>query len=574
MFGLTVADIVVILTYMVGISFVGIWVGRKVKNSEDYIMGGRNYGKIMMIMHSFAASTSTSAIVGVASKTFTVGVSGIWYLWLYLFSTPFFWIIAPIFRRLRALTTGDYFLMRYDKSVEMLYSILGVVMQVLIIGLTLKASGALISGCTQGAVSPTLAIWGITIVFLLYGFVGGLTSTMVTDTIQGILTLIFSFMLLPFVMSSVGGMAGIREKISSPEMLSIVAPNEIGLFFIIVLTFLTLVGNVTLPHIMGICATGTTEHEGRYGFTYGNFIKRVLSIPWTLTALAAVVYFAGRDIKPDDSYGLLAYEFLPGLMPGLMGLFLVTIIASIMAGCNNAMISASSLFVANIYQNYVSKNATQKHYVNAGRVTSIVIVGLGITIAFSLPDVVKGLELTFMVPAFLGIAFWIGFAWRRYTVAGAWASTLGAFFIWWLTVTPFFINFVESLSFSDSLNLIFHRVKNGVTTSEIYLPWVVILFVLGGALIGVIVSLLTKPVEEAKLEHFYGMLRTPVDKPEVLDKPGFLPKGMEFAPRKKLINLPNWELQIPSWYAIKGVIIAFFWVSTLVVALWAIVNYL
>ena len=64
------------------------------------------------------SQTSTrQEAVSVASKTYTNGISGIWYQWLYLFATPFYWLIAPMMRRFRALTTGDIFELRYNKSV-------------------------------------------------------------------------------------------------------------------------------------------------------------------------------------------------------------------------------------------------------------------------------------------------------------------------------------------------------------------------------------------------------------------------------------------------------------------------
>ncbi len=569
MYGLQIIDIAIILLYMAGITFIGIWVGRKVKNNDEYVMGHRQYGKPIMIMHSFAASTSTSAIVGVASKTFTNGASGIWYLWLYLFVTPFFWLIAPIFRRLRALTTGDYFLMRFDKSVELLYSLLGVVMQILIMAVTIKACGALVNGSTNEQIPANLTMIMISIVFVAYGLVGGMTSTMLVDTIQGFLTLIFSFLLIPFVLHEVGGMSGIREKIVDPHtMLSIVAPagSEITLFYIVVLTFLTLVGNNTLPHIMGICATGKTESEGRYGYTYGNLIKRVLTIPWTITALAAVVIFAEQEIKPDNTYGLLASRYLPQFLPGLMGLFLVTVIASIMAGCNNAMLSASSLFISNIYKNYIKKDTDTKHLINAGRVVSIIIVGISLGIAFSFENVTKGLIVTWIVPAFLGIAFWIGWAWRRYNVAGAWASTISALIFWIFTTLPFFINMVASLPFSEKM----HLLHNG----EIHKPWVILFFIFGGAIVGIIVSLFTKPMDEKKLDHFYGLLRTPVDKPEVLSEPGQLPIGMEYAPQNKLFNFKNMEIQKLKPHAIRGFIIALGIILLLIFTFYALLNWL
>jgi len=56
------------------------------------------------------------------------------------------------------------------------------------------------------------------------------------------LTIILSFLLLPFVFQAVGGLSGIRETIQDPKMLSLVVPGKIGLFFVIMYAIQALVG--------------------------------------------------------------------------------------------------------------------------------------------------------------------------------------------------------------------------------------------------------------------------------------------------------------------------------------------
>ena len=56
--------------------------------------------------------THSDTAASVASKTFTDGLSGIWYQWL--FASPFYWLIAPVMRRFSALTTVDVFKARFS----------------------------------------------------------------------------------------------------------------------------------------------------------------------------------------------------------------------------------------------------------------------------------------------------------------------------------------------------------------------------------------------------------------------------------------------------------------------------
>lgn len=77
--GLHIADILVLLVYLVGVTAIGIWAARGIKNISDYFMP-RRFGKTLMMTHSFGTGTHADQAVGVISKTFTNGLSGIRYL--------------------------------------------------------------------------------------------------------------------------------------------------------------------------------------------------------------------------------------------------------------------------------------------------------------------------------------------------------------------------------------------------------------------------------------------------------------------------------------------------------------
>ncbi len=126
MFGLHIADVFVLGLYLVGITAIGIWAARRIKTIADFFMP-RRFGKVMMITHAFGTGTHSDQAVSVASKSFTNGLSGIWYQWLWLFATPFYWLSAPVMRRFRAITTADVFEARFGPSVAMLFAIVGIV---------------------------------------------------------------------------------------------------------------------------------------------------------------------------------------------------------------------------------------------------------------------------------------------------------------------------------------------------------------------------------------------------------------------------------------------------------------
>lgn len=544
--GLHAADCVVLAFYFLCITVIGVVSARKIKSSSDFFMP-RKFGKFMMMMFSFGTGTHSDQAVSVASKSFTNGVSGIWYQWLWLPVTPFYWLIAPLFRRFRAITTANVFEARFNAGVAMLFAVVGMLNLMVNIGVMLKGSGEVIGASTGGLVTANEAMAIMTVMFVIYGVAGGLSAAIITDFIQGVLTIFFSFALLPLIMNAVGGFEGMRTAINNPEMFSLVAPSDIGFFYVAVISFNALVGIVTQPHTMGNCAAGKTEAEGRFGFMGGPLLKRLCTIPWCLIGFAGVVYFAGKEIRPDEVFGAVAGDFLPQVMPGMLGLFLAALIASVMSSCDVFMISSSALFTENIYRR-IRPSKSQKHYVQVGRITSVLAVAGGVYFAYWLPGVVKGLEIFWKISPMIGIAFWLGLFWRRTTAAGAWAATLTSFAVWWLTTQSFFISVMRNLPFAESLKLVIEK----STGTEIYLPWQMICYLACGTGAGILVSLFTKPVAKDKLDNFYALIRTPVKPGENVTAPCTLPVDAVVPEKRNIFPNTNLEIMIPSRTSVIG----------------------
>jgi Na+/proline symporter len=558
MAGLHPVDIAVVAIYLIGITALGVWMARRVKTAGDFFMP-RRFGKAMMITNAFGTGTASDQAVTVASGTFSNGLSGIWWQWIWLPATPFYWLIAPIMRRLRAVTTADAYTLRYDRSVAVLFAFVGILGLAVKIGLMLVGAGALVYATTDGAISSNLAIGMITVMFVLYGTAGGLGAAIVTDFFQGILTILFSVMLLPFILNAVGGLEGIRATINDPAMLELAVPGKIGVFFVVMYAIQALVGIVAQPFIMGVCASGRTEMDGRVGFMVGNIVKRICTMAWCVTALAALAWYMQRDvdlstIKGDHVYGDVARAFLPS---GLLGLFIASLLASVMSSCDAFMISSAGLFTENIYKP-IKPGESERHYLTVGRVASLLVVVGALLFVWYIhttadakgeSPVLKSLKIWFKIAPMMGITFWMGLLWRRATVAGAWAATLTGFATWWLTTRTWFVDLAAQIPFADELNLIW---QEGDKAAVIYDPWVVLLYTACAVIAGVIVSLVTPRVSEDRLDLFYDLTRTPVVDGEVVTKPCTLPEGTLPMDRAMLCTALGLEIPMPSRTSIVG----------------------
>ena len=539
-------DWLVIAVYLVGITIIGVYATRRVKSSSNFFISDRSFGKLMMTFFSFGTGTNTDQAVSVASKTYTSGASGIWYQWLWLFSTPFYWLLAPLFRRMRAVTTADYLLVRYGQSVAVLFALVGMAQLAVNIGVVLKASSAMITAVSGGTISPEIAIFAMTVLFVVYGVSGGLNAAIITDLIQGILTVILSFLILPFALSAVGGMSGLRESIADPEVFSIVAPSEITTLYVIVIAVNGLIGWVTSPYSMAMCGAGRSEYDARVGLVAGHFLKRLCTIAWVLTGLVAIALYAGTTTNPDHVYGLLARDFLPTIAPGLVGLFIASMLAAVMSSCDTFMVSAAALFTENVYKPLIRPGREERHYILVGRIASVLVVGSGIVIAFGLSSVVAGLELFWIVQAMMGVAIWASFFWRRATAAAAWASTLGGFAAWFFTSDVALVGWSFNERFAHLLPSFM------LFEGRLSLPWQMIIYLVVGLAIMIAVSLVTRAPARERLDRVYETLRTPVEPGEPETAPLTLPPGVAPAPRSVLIEHPDFELMKPTRTSVMG----------------------
>ncbi|KPK45059.1 MAG: hypothetical protein AMK72_11420, partial [Planctomycetes bacterium SM23_25] len=67
--GLHYAIWVVVIVYFAGMLLLGWWSKREAKGHEGFLLGRRQFGVPMMVMHAFGAGTHPGDVAGVTSKT-------------------------------------------------------------------------------------------------------------------------------------------------------------------------------------------------------------------------------------------------------------------------------------------------------------------------------------------------------------------------------------------------------------------------------------------------------------------------------------------------------------------------
>ena len=134
MSGLTTIDWSVIAVYLIGITLIGLYASYRAKTAASFFIGDRKYGKLLITFLTLGSSSHADQAVTVAAKSYKVGASGLWYQWIYLFTTPFYWLLTRAIRRMRAVTVADFFEHRYSRGVASLYAVFGVLQMIVASG--------------------------------------------------------------------------------------------------------------------------------------------------------------------------------------------------------------------------------------------------------------------------------------------------------------------------------------------------------------------------------------------------------------------------------------------------------
>lgn len=487
------ADWAVLVLYFLFIGAVGIVVGRQVKDTSHYFLGKRGFGKWLMMGQSFGVGTHAEMPVSLAGAVSQMGFSGIWFQWKNLFATPFFWLFAPLLRRIRRTTIAELTEDRYGLWMGGLYMAFALVFFTINSAGMLKGAGKVISQAAGGQLGANEIVVAMTVLFVLYSFIGGLVAAAWTDFFQGFLIILLSFMLIPLGWGVVGGMAGMRESLEAHRF-SLAAPEGIGPWFILMLTLNGLVGILAQPHMLAAVGTGKDERTCRVGFFFGNFIKRICTVGWAVVGLlvAAMLAQGSFGVKQladaEEAFGFACRHLL---FPGALGLLIACVLAANMSTGSAFMVNSGAMFTEGLYRRHLARGRSDRHYLWAGRLSGLAITMLSVVYALLFIDkVLYSFLLTETMATYMGISLLGGIVWRRANRWGALASLVAAF------ATNFLVYHLRGERFDH------------------WEPDVFGLSFLAGVVALIAVSLLTKPEPEAPMESFFRRMDTPTELPD------------------------------------------------------------
>ncbi len=435
--------IAVLLFYLALNLVVGLFISKRRSNAasgkgfiNNYFIGGRSMGGLVLAMTLIATFTSASSFIGGPGVAATKGLA-----WVYLamIQVPTAFIIlgvlgkkfAIISRKINAVTVNDFLRARYCSPAVVIVSSICLILFFIAQMVSQFIGGAVLFQTITGFnYLYGLVLFGV--VVISYTTIGGFRAVVTTDTIQGLVMVIGSILLLATIVSQAGGFAPLTAKLQevTPHYADITAGGTITKPWLLSFWVLIGIGVLGLPQTavrgMGFADTTSLHQAIIYGTITVGFLMLVMHI-------AGVFAPAIIDLKSLESSDYLIPEIVLRYMnPVVAGIFIAAPLAAVMSTVSSLLILSSAALVKDLYLNYVAPKGFAAAKENEKKIATLsmaatLLIGLVVLIfaAFRLDLIVwinlfamGGLECAFFAPILFGLY------WRGANATGALLSSI------------------------------------------------------------------------------------------------------------------------------------------------------
>ncbi|MCE5341798.1 MAG: hypothetical protein LLF92_11840 [Planctomycetaceae bacterium] len=424
-----VLDLSVIIAYLACTFIIGIFASkilhRSRKTTDDFFLAGRDMkGWVTGISFSLVAINADVAPLYVGMSA-ALGLSVCWFFlsrfalgWLILAT-----LFAVKWRQLGIATGPEFFSLRFKgnegKFVRVYSCFYGVIVGMIpwigagLLGLHM------IAGPIFHIENKMITIAIVTPIMLGYIWVSGLAGVLIVDVFQGIIIFLANMALLLIVLFHFGGPSGLADSITkihgtfAPDIMNPLPQAGNAILTPLVIVAWLILSNVGLGGTVGIegqrVISCRNNREAAKMGVWAEIALFVLLLTLTLPALGAIVnhpeLYRAIPAEREKAYGLLLADFMP---PGVLGLALAAIIASVMSTVAGFLSYGSQTLVNDAYGPLVGKPSDKKA-LWLGRFFMILIMAASLLVVFnsnSLMGIAVMLTGIFGSTALIGWAQW------------------------------------------------------------------------------------------------------------------------------------------------------------------------
>ncbi|SNQ42888.1 sodium:solute symporter [Cellulophaga lytica] len=465
MSNLSYIDLTVLVLYIVFIVWWALKNGKS-KDSDAYFLAGRNLTWPMVGLSLFAASVSSSTLMGHSGEGFISGIAVFNYNWISVLIMVFFaMFFLPFYIKSGIFTMPEFLERRFDGKSRSYFSFITIIGNVFLDASATLYTGALIIKMIFPEVEIFWIIIGMAAVAGSYTIIGGLSSAINADMIQAAVLIIGSSILSFYAISSIGGWESFIDKFNDGVWLKLTRPLDdptvpwLGMWIgIPILGFYFWANNQVM--VQRVLSAKSIDH-GRKGVLLVGFLYLFTLFIFIVPGLIArgINLFgvenlpheliSGIDLK--EKYGINTDQVYPRLIVkllpvGLIGIILSAMISALTSTLSATLSSVSTLFTMDFYSK-IDKNASSAKKVKVGKITAVVTLVIAIIWApyiQTFDSLIAYYQeiVSYLAPPIVG-TFFIGLFWKRANAKGAFSGLMAGLAVAALIMTLKYVLNVE-----------------------------------------------------------------------------------------------------------------------------------
>jgi SSS family solute:Na+ symporter len=442
---------------------------RSSKSTTEFFASGRSVpwwlAGISMVATTFSSDTPNL----VANIVRTQGVAGNWQWWAFTLtgvSTVFFF--ARLWRRSGVMTDLEFYELRYSgKSATAVRGFRAIYLGLLFNCMIMATVN--LAACKIASVLFGLNRWetllAVGLLNATFAAHTGLWGVLVIDMIQFFIKMaaVIAAAYFAVELPQVGGLSGLVSKLSSQHgpgglsylnMLPDFSNNWTLAVAVLIVPLTVSWWAVWYPgaepgggsYIAQRMLASKSEKDSLGGTLFFNVAHYVLRPwPWILVGLASlIVYPTLQDIRrafPNVDPGLIGHDIafpamLRFLPVGWVGLMVGGLIAANSSTILSHLNWGASYLVHDLYRRFLRPKETERHYVQAGRIATLLLFVLSSSLVFVLQTAQESFNIILQIGAGTGLLYLLRWFWWRVT---AWCEIVAMLASFGISVVFLFV---------------------------------------------------------------------------------------------------------------------------------------
>ena len=382
------SPLVLLLVYSVGLTVLGLYIGRRVESAGAFFVAGRRLGPVLIFATVLAANIGAGSTVGAAGLGYRDGFSAWWWVGSAGIGTLVlaFWIGPKIWRIARErdlYTVGDYLEYRYGPSVRATVAVLLWFVTLAILAGQLIAV-AWVLNVVAGVPKWVGCIIGGGVV-IIYFAAGGLLTSAWVNLVQLVVLLVGFALALPLALSGVGWESVAAAAGESNDYFNFWRGGDSGWVYLALLGPAFIISPGLIQKVYG----ARDERAIRLGLG---------AVAFALMGFAVIPPLMGMIARAYDPSLANAELALPTVLtvavPAAVGsIGLAAIFSAEISSADAILFMLSTSLSKDLFKRFVRPAASNAEVLRVARLAAIAAGVLGVLLAIALPSVIESLRI-------------------------------------------------------------------------------------------------------------------------------------------------------------------------------------